>query len=83
MTQTHKVKRLLKDKDGTYYKKDDLYTNTSQTRIDELIDKGFLVAADAEVKAELKHLGGGHYELPNGEKVRGKEKAIAALNDQS
>lgn len=27
----------------------------------------------------LKHLGGGWYELPNGEKVKGKEEALAAL----
>lgn len=27
----------------------------------------------------LTHLGGGYYELPNGEKVRGKKKAIEAL----
>lgn len=27
----------------------------------------------------LTHMGGGYYELPNGEKVRGKEKAIEAL----
>lgn len=28
---------------------------------------------------ELVHLGGGFYQLPNGEKVRGKEKALEAL----
>ncbi|TFE02884.1 hypothetical protein [Jeotgalibacillus salarius] len=83
MAQSYKVKRLFKDTDKQYYGKDQLYTNTSQARIDELIDKGFLVAAEEETEAELKHLGGGHYELPNGEKVRGKDKAIAALNDQS
>jgi hypothetical protein len=27
----------------------------------------------------LKHLGGGYYELPNGEKVRGKDSALEAL----
>jgi hypothetical protein len=32
-----------------------------------------------EPKAELKSLGGGWYELPNGERVRGKEEAIEAL----
>ncbi len=29
----------------------------------------------------IKHLGGGYYELPNGEKVRGKDKATAALEE--
>lgn len=28
---------------------------------------------------ELVHLGGGFYQLPNGEKVRGKDKALEAL----
>lgn len=28
---------------------------------------------------DLKHLGGGYYELPNGEKVKGKENAQVAL----
>jgi hypothetical protein len=28
---------------------------------------------------ELKHLGGGYYEMPDGSKVRGKEEAIEAL----
>lgn len=32
-------------------------------------------------ESELKHLGGGYYELPNGEKVQGKEKALEALKD--
>lgn len=27
------------------------------------------------------HTGGGYYELPNGDKVRGKDKAIAALKE--
>ncbi|MEY9096280.1 hypothetical protein [Paenibacillus sp. RC84] len=27
----------------------------------------------------LKHVGGGNFELPNGEKVRGKENALEAL----
>lgn len=30
-------------------------------------------------KAEPKHLGGGYYELPNGEKVRGKKAAEEAM----
>lgn len=27
----------------------------------------------------IKHVGGGYYELPNGEKVKGKQNAIAEL----
>ncbi len=29
---------------------------------------------------ELRHVGGGWYELPSGERVKGKEEAIAAMN---
>ena len=32
-----------------------------------------------EVYPEIEHVGGGWYELPNGEKVQGKEAALAAL----
>lgn len=34
---------------------------------------------EGEAENELKHVGGGYYELPNGEKVKGKEKALEAL----
>ena len=34
-----------------------------------------------EVHPEMEHLGGGWYELPNGEKVQGKEAALVALED--
>lgn len=33
----------------------------------------------AEDNPEIKHVGGGYYELPNGEKVKGKEKALETL----
>lgn len=29
--------------------------------------------------ADIKHIGGGWYELPNGEKVQGKDEAIEAI----
>jgi hypothetical protein len=32
-----------------------------------------------DLKDKMKHVGGGYYELPNGEKVKGKEAAIEAL----
>ena len=34
----------------------------------------------ATENATIKHVGGGMYELPNGERVRGKPAALAALN---
>lgn len=30
---------------------------------------------------QLKHVGGGWFELPNGEKVKGKEEALEALKE--
>ncbi len=34
---------------------------------------------DADDESLLKHIGGGYYQLPNGEKVRGKNEAIEAI----
>jgi hypothetical protein len=39
---------------------------------------------DEEIEIEndedgIKHVGGGYYELPNGEKIKGKQNAIAEL----
>lgn len=58
----------------------------NEERAQLLIDKGFIEAVDDGTAAEdvedgLVKLGGGYYELPNGEKVRGKEKALEALED--
>lgn len=36
----------------------------------------------AEETADIKHVGGGYYELPNGERVQGKEEALAALKGE-
>lgn len=33
-----------------------------------------------EFPEDIKKLGGGYFELPNGEKVRGKDKALAAYH---
>lgn len=60
-------------------------------RVKELTDAGYLEKVDipkveaavknvnAETADQLKHVGGGYYELPNGEKVQGKENAEKAL----
>jgi len=39
------------------------------------------VAEDIEDEIKQYHMGGGHYELPNGEKVKGKESALEALRE--
>ena len=46
-------------------------------RLEELQELGY-VALEAEADAWPKHLGGGNYELSNGEKVKGKDAAVAA-----
>lgn len=62
------------------YKKGDIYTFEDEGRIDFLVEQGYLEeVAEEEVVDDLKHVGGGYYELPNGEKVRGKEEALKAL----
>ena len=52
------------------------YESDNPERIKELQDKGFLKKTKAEQFPKLT--GGGWYELSNGEKVQGKEEAIAA-----
>lgn len=38
-----------------------------------------IAATPTEDSDEIKHVGGGYYELPNGDKVKGKDEASAAL----
>lgn len=62
------------------YKKGDFYSHKDDDRIAFLIDKGFLKETQKKPPEEkVKHVGGGYYELPNGERVQGKEEAIKAL----
>jgi len=50
-------------------------------RAEQLVEKGYIefVDSDNTSDGQLINLGGGYYELPNGEKVRGKDKAVKAL----
>lgn len=56
--------------------KGDSYTHDDEKRIAFLIEKGYLEKEQQSV--EVKHVGGGWYELPNGEKIKGKEAAEKA-----
>ena len=48
-------------------------------RVEELYKLGYIGKQDEEVKQDFpKHVGGGWYELSNGERVQGKEEAIEA-----
>jgi len=80
-----KVKKAFFDKeDGMKsYSENGIYVNDDEKRISELVRRGFIddknLDDSNETKADVKHVGGGYYELPNGEKVKGKDKALAAL----
>lgn len=68
------------------YEKGDTYTYKDKERVAFLIEKGYLEEDEPQrenIKSdEIKHTGGGWYELPNGEKVKGKEKALEALGGE-
>ncbi|MBD7984413.1 hypothetical protein H9649_07470 [Sporosarcina sp. Sa2YVA2] len=62
------------------YKKGDVYSYDDNDRIAFLVDQGYLEeVTEEEVEGDLNHVGGGYYELPNGEKVKGKDEALKAL----
>ncbi|MFJ8529641.1 hypothetical protein [Bacillus sp. NPDC094106] len=58
------------------YSKEDMYESNDSKRIAFLVEKGFLKSNETYSDVP-KHTGGGWYELSNGEKVQGKEDAIA------
>jgi len=81
----YKVIKDFRDKTDNkkLYKKGDAYEHENEDRIAHLVSKGFLEEKSKQPpKGELKHTGGGWYELPNGEKVQGKEEAQAALDNE-
>lgn len=58
------------------FEKGSEYQSENPKRIKELQEKGYLETDKAD--SYPKHTGGGWYELSNGEKVQGKDEAIAA-----
>lgn len=61
-----------------------VYESKDVKRIEFLVKEGFIEASSNDEggqTSEPVHVGGGYYELPNGEKVKGKEEAIAALKE--
>lgn len=85
------VLKNFRDKEtGRLFLAGQSYSHEDQARLDNLIELGFLqgAAADEDKKDSgssnddsdsfPKHTGGGNYELSNGEKVKGKDKALAA-----
>jgi len=58
----------------------DSYSHSDESRVAYLVKKGFLTEKSKQPpKEKVKHIGAGWYELPNGEKIRGKEEALEAL----
>ncbi len=63
------------------YQKGDSYSHDSEDRIAFLVEKGFLERSQHPLENEVTHVGGGWYELSNGEKVKGKEAAEKAAKE--
>jgi len=79
----HKVIRPFLDKTDNRkpYKIGDSYNHKDDDRIAFLMEKGFLEQQSKQpTKDEFpKHVGGGYYELPNGERIKGKDAALEAM----
>ncbi|PGV63095.1 hypothetical protein COD94_16730 [Bacillus cereus] len=66
-----------------HYSVGDSYKTGDLERIEFLQEEGFLdkepiVGYKPDI-TDIVHVGGGYYELPNGEKIKGKEAALEAL----
>lgn len=78
----YEVKEEFIDKNTReYFAVGAVYVTDSKERATELQEGGFLgeKVEETELDTRLKHTGGGYYELPNGEKIRGKDNAVEAL----
>ncbi|MBJ8106011.1 MULTISPECIES: hypothetical protein [Bacillus cereus group] len=66
-----------------HYSVGDLYKTDDLERIEFLQEEGFLdkepIVGYGPDVTDMVHVGGGYYELPNGEKIKGKEAALEAL----
>lgn len=84
------VIREFVDKDTQkFHRLNSEYRSKDLKRMNLLAEKGYIVfeapeesteeASDREESVEMEHVGGGIYELPNGQRVRGKAAALEAL----
>lgn len=55
------------------------FHSDTKERIELLLEQGFIGVVEEDDDGPLKHVGAGWYELPNGDRVRSKEKAEEAL----
>lgn len=74
------VKSAFIDKETKQeYKKGDSYKHKDAERVAFLVEKGFLEVNKKDGSNTIKNTGGGWFELPNGDKVQGKDEALSAL----
>ncbi|QSB48770.1 hypothetical protein [Parageobacillus toebii] len=87
---SYEVIKPFRDKyTGDLFGKGDEYFTEDEKRAKYLQEWGYIGKEiekenDEEIEIEndedgIKHVGGGYYELPNGEKIKGKQNAIAEL----
>ena len=89
-----KVLKNFRDKEtGRLYIADNFYSSDDNGRIAFLADEGYIEAKvvseennkdsalNAEFNQGVKHTGGGWYQLPNGEKIQGKDEALIAFEE--
>jgi hypothetical protein len=77
--QGRAIEPFIDKNTGKHYESGEVYSSSDPERIDELKKRGFVEFIEKE--DGLIHVGGGYYELPNGEKVKGKEKALETLKE--
>ena len=81
----YKVKKKFRDKDSNeLYQPGDNYSTNNEQEEKKLFNAGYITKQkkqiesatmpdNTEKKADIKHLGGGWYQLPDGRKVRKSE----------
>ncbi len=74
------IKDFHDNETNKFHKKGHSYSHSDEGRIDFLISKGFLTEKSKQPPKQDEnefpnHVGGGYYELSNGEKIKGKKEA--------
>ncbi|PGX31017.1 hypothetical protein COE33_09270 [Bacillus anthracis] len=85
-TRQFKVITAFRDKFSyVHYSVGEPYKTDDQERVEFLQKEGFLetepIGDYKPAVLEAVHVGGGYFELPNGEKVKGKDAALKALEE--